>query len=173
MNKIYTAKDYAKMRDGVETVVERLKVYQAKFKRKGFNITIKGIDKKPSGKQVKARIWQGHWIADCECGGAEFVDPQEPIFFCFSCGNSQNANRLRPVKFPINRQEIEAKILERPVNTTRGLDELQRAEAAQPMLYFDGKPLTRSWLPGETIAILEKQQDEAIKKYRKKATNGI
>ena len=49
---------------------------------------------------VKARVDHNRWIADCECGGAEYVDPDEPIFFCFSCDNMAFNNMLRPVIFP-------------------------------------------------------------------------
>jgi hypothetical protein len=173
MEKIWTAKDYARMRHGVQTVRERIRALQALFKqRHGLNITIRDLDGEPSGAPVLARIWQGAWIADCECGGAEFVDYDEPIFFCFCCGNRANANRPRPVIFPEEREAIEQKILERPVDTSFGLDELQQAEAARPKLHVDGKPLTRSWRPGETLEDLAQQQDEAIAKA-KGEENGI
>jgi len=45
--------------------------------------------------------WDGdRWVAVCECGGAEVVDPGEPVFFCCSCGNAGVGGRWRPVKFP-------------------------------------------------------------------------
>jgi hypothetical protein len=49
---------------------------------------------------VVARIDHGRWIADCECNGAEYVDPDEPIFYCLSCLNIEYGGALRPVRFP-------------------------------------------------------------------------
>ena len=60
-----------------------------------------------------ARIDFGRWIADCECGGAEYVDPADPLFFCCSCGNQAHQGKARRVIFPENRAEIEAAVLER------------------------------------------------------------
>ena len=54
-------------------------------------------DKKATGKHVVARVNLGRLIADCECGGAEMVDPSDLRFFCFSCGNKSNAGKYRPV----------------------------------------------------------------------------
>jgi hypothetical protein len=49
---------------------------------------------------VTARVDFGRLIADCECGGAEYVTPKYPWFFCFSCGNAMTGGRARPVIFP-------------------------------------------------------------------------
>ena len=68
--------------------------------------------------------------------------------------------------FPRNREKIEAKILERPVVAKRGLDDMAKAESAKAEILADGKPLTRSWVQGETLAVLGKQQDEAIRKVK-------
>lgn len=135
---IITAKHYAE-REGVESVKERiLKMRADLHKKQGVVIQIENIDK-PLGAAVKARIWQGQWIADCECGGAEFVAPEEPIFFCFGCANRQNGHRPRPVEFlpEVEREEIEQLILERPVNDLAGLTDLERAGMAQPILYVE------------------------------------
>lgn len=48
---------------------------------------------------VKARIDFGRLIADCECGGAEYVTKDYPWFFCFSCGNQITGGCARPVDF--------------------------------------------------------------------------
>ena len=53
---------------------------------------------------VDARVDHNRWIADCECGGAEYVDPDEPIFFCFSCNNLAFNGKLRPVVFPTKKE---------------------------------------------------------------------
>lgn len=164
--KIYTAKDYAN-RAGVEDVKSHIKLMQKKHVRKGIRVLVKDIEN-PKGVSVQARIWQGIWIADCECGGAEFVDPLEPTFFCWGCGNRENGGSCRPVEFPEHREEIEAKILERPVQKRYGLDHLALSEGSRAKITVNGLPLTRSWRPGETLDVLSDQQDEAIKAYKKK-----
>lgn len=165
MDKIYTALDYAIQRDGVKTVKERIKKLQAQHMKRGFSVPVHFNSN--GSAPVKARIWQGHWVADCECKGAEFVDYNEPVFFCWSCGNATHAGNVRDVIFPKDREKIEEKILERPVKAMRGLDDLQRAEAAQAVISVNGQRLSRTWIPGETLADLEKQQGKAIKAWKK------
>jgi hypothetical protein len=106
---------------------------------RGIAVTIKDLDKDPTGVPVVARIWQGQWIADCECNGASFVDPDEPVFFCFSCGNRANGSKPRPVTFPPEEQrlEIERLLLERPVDDLAGLTDLERAGMAKPILFVE------------------------------------
>lgn len=108
---------------------------------RGVAVTVKDLDKEPTGTAVVARIWQGQWIADCECNGACFVDPDEPIFFCFSCGNRTNGQKPRPVIFPseTERMEIERLLLERPVNDMAGLTDNERAGLAKPLLFKEVK----------------------------------
>ena len=106
---------------------------------------------------VYARIDSGRWIADCECGGAEYVDPDEPIFYCLSCGNSKYKSCARNVIFPGQRIDIERIILERPVKTS-GSSPLVRALSAVPIHGRVG----RSYNPGETVEMLE-QQNEGMK----------
>ena len=57
------------------------------------------VDEEDDGKPVAA-VWdEERWIARCECGGAEVVDPAEPVFFCCSCGNAGVGGRWRKVVF--------------------------------------------------------------------------
>jgi len=164
---IITARDYAKQRHGVDTVKERILAMQAQHASKGLRYRVLDIDK-PSGVPVLARLENGQWIADCECKGAQFVDYREPIFFCTDCANRDNENRVRPVKFPKKRAEIEALLLKRPVKMMRGIDDLQRVEASQAEIFVEGKGfLSRSWTPGETLADLRKQQDKPIAEWKK------
>ncbi len=71
----------------------------------------KFVGDRTAGNPVSARIDYGRWIADCECGGAEYVDPEEPIFFCMACGNKITSGRARKVVFPKNRVEVEIKTM--------------------------------------------------------------
>ena len=82
---------------------------------------------------VLARIEHSRWIARCPLctGGAELVDPEDPLFYCHSgCKNAAVGNAYIRVKFPRERRKIEALLL------LRTADE------------------TRNWTPGETLAAL-------------------
>lgn len=170
---IVTAKHYGGSTRGY------IRKMQQEICGRGITVQIKDLDKEPTGTPVKAHIWQGQWIAECECSGASFVDADEPIFFCFSCGNRINDNRPRPVIFPDERAEIERLILERPVNDMAGLTDLERAGMARPLINIQKKvmdggqerlielPLVRSWDPGESAEDLRSQQDDAIAKWKK------
>lgn len=109
-----------------------------------------------SKDEVYARIDFGRWIADCVCGGAEYVDYDDPVFFCLSCGNSSVNKKLRPVVFPNNYKAIEKEILKRPVKTT-GIKINDKAMSARPQKYVGRKPLSRSWNPNETLADIKAQ----------------
>lgn len=104
---------------------------------------------------VQARVDFGRWLADCECGGAEYVDQTDKIFFCFSCGNSGHAGEAREVIFPNDIVGIEAALLERPVIERIGKTDSQKAMHSVPALAM----LSRSWAPGETVKDLKKQHD--------------
>ena len=170
LNRIITAKDYC-TREGAANVKERIQKMQKKImKSKGIAIRIQ-FDKL-SPLPVHARIELGQWCADCECGGVEFVDADEPIFFCFGCGNHRVAGALRPVVFPPieARNEIERLVLERPVDERRGLDDTERAHMATAVIYIDtpegrSMPLTRTWNAGEPISSLV-AENEAVTKWR-------
>lgn len=176
------------------------------LKNKGVAVQIIDLDK-PQGKPVLARIWQSQWIATCECNTAMFVDPDEPIFFCFGCGNRLYGKRPRPVIFPptAERKEIERLLLERPVEDVAGLTDLERVGLQKPLLEVQVeevdeqavmaaemrspdalkrsnfemptrvviKPLARSWEPGETPADLERQQRNAIERWKQELKHGI
>lgn len=165
---IVTAKHYAKQ-EGAESVKDRiLKLRDRIYREKGVALEVLDIDK-PSGTPVYARIEQGAWIADCECGGAQFVDADEPVYFCFGCGNRANKFRVRPVIFPDQRQAIEALILARPVDDLAGLTELEQAGLSKPLAFVvvDGhrKGLSRNWLQDESVDDL-KEQNKGIRKER-------
>ena len=191
LDYIITAKHMAQMEGAPDVKGRILKLREKLFKRRNIAVHIKDLDK-PRGAAVLARIELGQWIADCECGGAEYVDPDEPIFFCFSCGNRANDNVPRPVTFPspAEREIIERLVLERPVDDMRGLSDAERAAGARALIevelpigtpniasisrHVDDEPapntpikrvpLTRSWNPDETIEDLV-AQNEPVKKW--------
>ena len=91
---------------------------------------------KTIGKKVYAFVDHGRWVAQCECGGAESVDPDSPIFFCCSCGNRSTTGRPREVVFPKEMERIETILLKRT------------------------DPRWKCWKVGESIESLEKEYSE-------------
>ena len=133
VDRIVSAKDYGGSMTGY------LRSQQRNYLKSGRAVNIIGLDGAPRGEPVKARIWQSQWVADCECNTTMFVDPDEPIFFCFGCANRLNGERIRPVEFPprAERERIEELLLERPVIDVAGLTDLERVGLQKPLLFVD------------------------------------
>ena len=154
MDKIITALDYAK-RDGHKTVREYLEKI---CEKRGLRIDTP-IHGEPKG-EVEAEINWGRWIARCpDCPGAEDVAPEEPIFYCFSCGNYMNEGHPRKVIFPSEkiRKQIEAEVMKRPVEFAGGANEIDRAINAKPTASDDKGVLSRCWIPGESVEALKRE----------------
>lgn len=89
------------------------------------------------GKAVAvARVSGSCWIVDCPdpaCGGAEFANFVEPLFFCCACRNAAWENRPLAVEVPSAKQrgEVEAVLVKRD------------------------DPNTRNWVPGESVSDLK------------------
>ena len=83
-----------------------------------------------SGQGVVAEISHNRWIAHCECGGCEVVDPEAPLFYCFSCYNIADDGKARIATFPDDWDAIEQALMAR------------------------SDPLTRNFVPGETASRL-------------------
>jgi hypothetical protein len=70
---------------------------------------------KPTGRPVLAFVNDNRWMARCECGGIEVVDPLpgEDWFYCLKCFNYVEEGRPRPVFFPKDsaREEIETALM--------------------------------------------------------------
>lgn len=149
VDRIISAKDYGGANNYINNTRAQIQ------KARGIIVP---VDEKVSKHSVNARIWQGQWIADCECGGSSFVDYDEPVFFCFGCGNRADNAQLREVVFPKDREQIEALILARPVDDLAGLDDKERAGLARPLIHVEGKGgLARNWTPDETAEDLLSQ----------------
>ena len=156
MEKILTGKDLAEER-GARCFREWAMWLAAERYRQG-QTAHPWNGKLATGGTVEARIDFGRWIADCpECKGAEYVDPEDPFFFCQSCGNASLKGTARRVRFPRDRGAIEAAVLERPVKELNVKGKLTRALTAKPV--FLG--LSRSWKPGESVAELKRQERAA------------
>ncbi len=85
---------------------------------------------------VDAEINHGRWIVRCPaCAGAEEVDPDEPVFYCLSCGNADVGGHVMMAVFPDDRGEIEAALLKRldigtrNWNTNESLEDLEAENA--------------------------------------------
>ena len=157
IERIITAKDYAR-REGARTVRERIEKNCEKMRKK--NVLDTPINGKEKGKPVLAELNWGQWIARCpDCKGAEAVDPDEPIFYCFSCGNFSNDGHPRHVLFPPEkeRKEIEKELLKRPVKVGVGTHDIERLTLAEPMARNEKGLLSRSWTPGETLDDIKEQ----------------
>lgn len=113
-----------------------------------------------------AKIDFGRWLATCPaCGGSEYVDPDEKLFFCFACGNKWAGGQALTVVFPRNKADIEKALLDRPVVVPETDDPLNRAMMSSPEL----PRLGRSWNPDETVKVLRKQLDGAKAQAKKGA----
>ena len=131
-DKAITAKDYA-IREKHKDTRDRIRQIAS---RHGLHLY-----EEVSGIPVKAQLDFGRWIARCECGGAEAVDPSDPVFFCVSCGNYRNSGRLRRVEFPADYKAVEKKVMARKVNLGPSDDPIEKQRRATPK----GDP--RSWSP--------------------------
>jgi hypothetical protein len=111
------------------------------------------------GDAVAARIDRSRWLADCECGGAEYVDPAHPVFFCCNCGNESNGGFLRPVDFPRDetRAALESLIISRPVTLRGGSTVPQRLMLAQESI----EHLQRQWDAGESLLKIARENRRA------------
>ena len=93
-----------------------------------------------------ARIDAGRWLADCPfCGLSCMVDPDDDFFFCLYCAGN-GTGEAGKARFPENREEIEAAILERPV-ITRG----RHGSFADEQLHAVPVVMARNWVQGQTV----------------------
>ena len=67
------------------------------------------------GKPLSARVEYSRWIVDCpNCNNAEFYF-EDGLFFCSLCGNSNIGGKVRKVKLPKERKEIESVLGKRAI----------------------------------------------------------
>lgn len=154
MNKILDANDKA-IEEGYPDAQKRLEDMIRKYK-----LTYKNTGGQPT---INAFMNYGRWLASCECGnGAEYVAKDIP-FMCFECGNAQTNGILREVIFPKNRKSIETEILKREVIPGVGLVDSVRVRRSKPVKPF----VSRSWMPGESVADLKKQRKDKLPTFEK------
>lgn len=147
MNRILTAIDVAR-RDNQPSVKEWLRITSIQLKMKGGCPTV--FNGNMGTGKVHAYISNGRWMAICDepgCAGCEYVDPQEPLFYCLTCGNGRSGSG-KQVIFPKDRGEIEAAMLERAMVASAGNDEVTRMFNARPV----HAKLRRDWMPPQLKA---------------------
>ncbi len=145
MSKLITSKNMAR-RAGCVSVAQWMQMLAEQSIQRGkFHVQWDGMH--VGGAPVQAFVDFGRWMARCECGQHNYVDPDEAVFFCARCGNG-NSGLARPVLFPIERELIEELLLARPVvKNPLAKNEIEDARLAKPVLAF----LPRSWHPGQSV----------------------
>lgn len=86
-------------------------------------------------------VSDGRWVVDCPCGSAGLASSEWNVGICADCGT------IHPLRFPRDREAVEAELLARP-------SPLQRH-------FFPGKDCaTRRGLPaGETLASIRRENE--------------
>lgn len=148
MKRLITARDVAR-RDGHATVAKMiLALTEISITRGYFHVRWDG--EHVGGTPAMAFVDFGRWLAKCQCGQCNYVDPNEPIMFCARCGNG-NTGLARPVIFPAEQRMIEDVLLKRPViENPLARNIVEAALLAKPQLTV----LTRNWHPGQSVESL-------------------
>lgn len=135
MNEIISGKHFHK-EFGATNSQERIQAMYNTLKQRGqvdvdLDLTV------DTSAPVVAMIDTGRWGAKCECGGAEYVEPDDvnPVFWCFTCGNVGVGGKLRPVQFPSAQEikDIELLLIARPISMHTGLTKSSRVLSSQPL----------------------------------------
>lgn len=106
---------------------------------------------------LKAFVSAGRWLATCECGASYYVEPSDPIGYCYgSCGNAILGGSAREIIFPANREEIEAVLMEREIDGAKTIIEKFGTQAALMTNLIKPKDAPRDW-SGETVVEMRKE----------------
>lgn len=107
---------------GVKDEATYRRLHEANIARKralGSRVEVHRVD-----AALDARIENGWWVVDCECGAGNATSPEIPIACCFACGAVHET-----IVFP----------------PTEALETLERLLLARP------NAASRWWKPGETF----------------------
>lgn len=158
MNKLITAKDIAK-RDNMISVGAWIRSASAR-QRQLKRIVVAWDGKTVNGDAVTAFVNFGRVLAQCpNCGRHEYVDEQEPIFYCTTCGNNGSV-AARPVEFPEDWESVKAALLKRPIVAGFGKDEIEKMLNSKP------ENLPRDWRPGISAETLEAENAQGVEEER-------
>jgi len=148
MEKIFTGKDKAKELGYLS--------YRDYVTALGLKYRHPWNGKSTTKLSVTARVDFGRWIADCQCGAAQYVEPEQP-FYCAECGMPYSEGMGIKVIFPKIKEDIEEELLQRETIATKNTP-----ATIQPPPKEAG--LARSWNPGETVTELKEQRKRRSKK---------
>lgn len=87
------------------------------------------------GKELEARIEFARYLVDCpSCNSAEFAF-EDNLFFCSLCKNSDIQGKIRKVKMPTERKQIEDILSVRPIKNRHWTKETLQGLAKENELY--------------------------------------
>lgn len=148
MNRLITARDVARCR-GLTDVRGLILMLMEKSIDAGL-FQARWDGEHVGGAPITAYVDFGRWLARCECGQCNYVDPDEAVMYCARCGN-RNSGLARPVLFPSDRTKIEEALLRRAVTENpAAMNIVQAALLAKPK----NPVLTRNWYPGQSLESL-------------------
>jgi len=90
-----------------------------------------------NGNPLEARGEHSRWIVDCpNCNSAEFAF-EDNLFFCSLCKNSDIQGKVREVKMPIERKQIEDILAVRPIKNRHWTKETLQDLARENKLHLE------------------------------------
>jgi len=167
--KIYSGKDRAKELG--------FKTYRDMVVEFGKRINLPWNGEMDKTSPLKAFVVTGRWAATCECGESYYVEPSDPIGYCYGqCGNAVLGGKAREIIFPGNREEIEAALLERELDGVPTAISRLGTQSALATNLIKPKDAPRNW-SGETVKEMRKEHKKikeivAEMKKQKAVTNG-
>lgn len=149
MNRLITARDVARCY-GLTDVRDLILMLMDRAIASGY-YRVRWDGDHVGGTPIMAYVDFGRWLARCECGQCNYVDPDEPVMYCARCGNG-NSGLARLVIFPAERTRIAELLLKRPViENPAAKNAVHYALLARPK----NPVLTRSWYPGQSVESLD------------------
>lgn len=125
------------------------------------------VDEDPK-HALKAFIVDGRWAAECECGESYYVDPSDPIGYCYGkCGNAVLDGKARKIIFPPEdeRAMIETVLLERELEGVPTAISRLGTQAALARNIIHPKVLPRNW-DGQTVDELRREHEKVAEIVR-------
>ena len=104
---------------GVGTIEELRAMHERTMHQRSLRTRDQRVKAFPATRPLVARVNDGTWLGDCDCGSGVAIDPDWPEARCFGCGAI-----YAEIIFPERRAEIEQLLEARPrVNQNWDADE--------------------------------------------------